>query len=151
MATATPAQTPTAPLPAPAVEALAVDQLTASFARWASNSYRVDGAITGDRLLRVLRLLGRPIYRLSELHREAESAAKFAGWGEGVLAWEVRRKAARDAEQAVDDAYSAIMRDVDIVFTALTGVAADTVEALDLEIPLAQLAADARTLAAVTA
>ena len=125
---------------------VAVDRLTADFARWASNSYRADGTITGDRLLRVLRILGRPAYRLTELHHDSEQAAKLAGWGEGVLQWEGRRQAARDAEKAVDDAYSAIMRDVDIVFTALTGVAADTVEALNLEIPLAKLAADARTL-----
>ena len=146
----TTAITPTAPLPAPAVEAVAVDQLTASFARWASNSYRTDGTITGDRLLRVLRLLGRPIYRLTELHHEAEQAAKLARCT-STDGWQKYRDASRDVERAVNAAYSAIMRDVDIVFTALTGVAADTVEALDLEIPLAQLAVDARTLLAVTA
>lgn len=136
--------TPTA---SPSDVAAPVDRLTADFARWASASHRADGTITGDRLLRVLRILGRPTYRLSELHHAAEQAAKLAGWG-GVDGWEARRRAARDAEQAVDAAYSAILRDVDIVFTALTGVAADTDEALDLEIPLAQLATDARTLLA---
>lgn len=122
-----------------------VDRLTADFARWVSAPYRADGTITGDRLLRVLRILGRPAYRLSELHHAAEQAAKLASLG-GVEGSEARRQAARDAEKAVDDAYTAILRDVDIIFTALTGVGADTAEALDLEIPLAQLAADARTL-----
>lgn len=130
---------PTAPHQAP------VDRLTADFARWVSAPYRADGSITGDRLLRVLRILGRPAYRLSELHHAAEQAAKLASLG-GVEGSEARRQAARDAEKAVDDAYTAILRDVDIIFTALTGVAADTAEALDLEIPFARLAADARTL-----
>lgn len=126
----------------------AVDRLTADFARWASAPYRADGTITGDRLLRVLRILGRPTYRLSELHHTAGQAAKLASRG-GVDGWEARRRAAIDAEKAVDAAYSAVMRDVDVAFTALTGVVADTAEALDLEIPLARLAADARTLLAV--
>jgi hypothetical protein len=136
------------PAPERADHQTPVDRLTADFARWASNRYRADGTITGDRLLRVLRILGRPAYRLAELHHKAEQAAKLAGWGEAVVGWEARRQAARDAEKAVDDAYSAIMRDVDIVFTALTGISADTAEALDLEIPLARLAAGARTLLA---
>jgi hypothetical protein len=134
----------------PSRETVPVDRLTAELARWASSPSRANGTITGDRLFRVLRILGRPTYRLSELHHAAEQAAKLAGWG-GADGWEARRRAARDAEQAVDRAYSAILRDVDIVFTALTGVAADTDEALDLEISFAQLAADARTLLAVTA
>ncbi|MER5694912.1 hypothetical protein ACWDBO_31380 [Streptomyces mirabilis] len=129
-------------------ETAPVDRLAADFARWASAPYRADGTITGDRLFRVLRILGRPTYRLSELHTKAEHAAKLAGWCNADQ-YEARRQASRDAEKAVDDAYSAILRDVDILFTALTGVAADTAEALDLEIPLAQLAADARTLLAV--
>lgn len=147
----------TAPLPPAAVAAMVrlerglsapVDRLAADFARWASSSCRADGTITGDRLLRVLRILGRPVYRLSELHAKAEQAAKLAGWCD-AFEYEARRRAARDAEKAVDDADSAIMWDADVLFTALTGVAADSVEALDLEIPLAQLAADARTLLAV--
>jgi hypothetical protein len=125
-----------------------VDRLTADFARWASNRYRADGTITGDRLLRVLRILGRPTYQLSELHHAAEQAGKLAGWC-NADEYEARHRDSRAAQKAVDDAWENILRDADIVFTALTGVAADTNEALDLEIPLAQLAADARMLLAV--
>jgi len=133
------------PAPESADHQAPVDRLAADFARWASSPHRVDDAITGDRLLRVLRVLARPVYRLTELHATADRLARIARCT-ATDGWEGRRRASRDAERAVNAAYSAIMRDVDVVFTALTGIAADTVEALDLEIPLAQLAAEARTL-----
>lgn len=126
-----------------------IDRLTADFARWASSPHRAHGAMEGHRLLRVLRILARPTYRLSELHAKAEQAAKLASWCKADD-YTARRRAARDSEKAVDDAYSAILQDVDTLFTALTGVAADTIQALNLEIPMAQLAADARTLLAVS-
>ena len=57
-----------------------------------------------------------------------------------------RRRAASAAQKALDDAYSAVLQDADTVFTALTGIPADSAEALDVEISYSQLAADARLL-----
>jgi hypothetical protein len=131
---------------------LPVDRLAADFARWASNKHRITNTttITGDRLLRVLRILGGPTYHLAELNTKAEQTAKAAAWSSGQQ-WEADRRAARAAQKAVDDAYSAILRDIDTLFTALTGIPADTAEALDLDLPLQQLASDARLLLAVSA
>ncbi|MEW2402159.1 hypothetical protein [Streptomyces sp. NPDC046862] len=125
-----------------------IDQLAATLARWLSNPLRADATIEGVRLLQVMRLLARPVYNLTELHAKAEQAAKAAAW-DGALNLRARRQAARDAEKAVDDTYSAILQDVDTLFTALTGVPADTIEALNLKVPAKQLADDARTLLAV--
>lgn len=121
------------------------EQLTATLARWAANPYRANIVITGDRLLRILRLLSGPARHLAELRTKAEHAAKEAAWS-SAHELESRRRAARDAQQALDDAYSATLRDADVVFTALTGIPADSAEALDVKVSYSQLAADASTL-----
>ena len=125
-----------------------VDRLASDFARWVSNPHRPDMVITGDRLLRILRLLSGPARDLTELRRRAEQTAKDAAWSS---AYELadRRCVASAAQKALDDAYSATLRDADIVFTALTGIPADTAEALDVKTSYSQLAADARLLAEV--
>lgn len=125
-----------------------IDQLAAVLERWVSNPIRHDVTIEGVRLLQVMRLLARPVYNLTELHAMAEQAAKVAAW-DGGISWDRRRRAARDAAKAVDDAYSAILRDVDTLFTALTGVPAGTLDALNLRVTAEQLADDTRTLLAV--
>ncbi|MFF9003633.1 hypothetical protein ACF1GW_38710 [Streptomyces achromogenes] len=125
-----------------------IDQLAAVFERWVSNPIRGNVTIEGVRLLQVMRLLARPVYNLTELHAKAEQAAKVAAW-DGGLHVEDRKQAARAAAKAVDDAYSAILRDVDTLFTALTGVPAHTLDALNLRVPAKQLAEDTRTLLAV--
>lgn len=125
-----------------------IDQLAAVFERWVSNPIRDNVTIEGVRLLQVMRLLARPVYNLTELHAKAEQAAKAAAW-DGGLHFEDRKQAARDAAKAVDDAYSAILRDVDTLFTALTGLPADTLDALNLRVPAKQLADDTRILLAV--
>lgn len=149
MATASAPLTPTAPLPPAAVEA-PIEQLAAVFARWVSNPQRANVTMEGVRLLQVMRLLARPVYNLTELHAKAEQAAKVAAW-DGGLHMEDRKQAARAAAKAVDDTYSAILRDVDTLFTALTGVPADSLDALDLKVSAKQVAADARLLLAVSA
>jgi hypothetical protein len=121
------------------------EQLTATLARWAANPYRANIVITGDRLLRILRLLSGPARHLTELRTKAEQAAKEAAWS-SAHELESRRRVARDAQQALDDAYSATLRDADVVFTALTGIPADCAEALDVKVSYSQLAADASTL-----
>lgn len=128
-----------------------IDLLAGAFERWVSNPIRTNVTIEGHRLLQVLRLLARPVYNLTELHAKAEQTAKTAAWDNPLYLVE-RRQAARDAAKAVDDTYSAILRDVDTLFTALTGVPAEeTLRALNLKVPATQLAADVRTLLAVSA
>lgn len=127
-----------------------IDQLAATLERWLSRPQRADVTIEGVRLLQVMRILARPVYNLTELHAKAEQAGKAAAW-DGGLYVEDRKQAARAAARAVDAAYSAILRDVDTLFTALTGVPADTLDALNLRVPVNQLANDVRILLAVTA
>jgi hypothetical protein len=127
-----------------------IDQLAATLERWLSSPARADVTIEGVRLLQVMRLLARPVYKLTELHAKAEQASKAAAW-DGGLHYADRQRTARQAAKAVDDAYSAILRDVDTLFTALTGVPADTLDALELRVPAKQLADDVHILLAVDA
>lgn len=138
--------TPTAPLPALAVEALApADRLAADFARWASRPHRVADSIEGYQLLRVLRILARPAYGLTALVDEAARLDRLVKQGDAE-GWNARRRAATEAERAADAAYTVILRDVDTLFAELTGLDADSVEGLDVELPLVQLAAESRKL-----
>lgn len=132
------------------VSAAPIDELAAVLERWISNPLRANVAIEGVRLLQVMRLLARPVYNLTELHARAEQASKAAAW-DGGLRHADRQQAARVAAKAVDDAYSAILRDVDTLFTALTGVPADGITALNLRVPCTQLASDVRILLGVSA
>lgn len=127
-----------------------IDQLVAAFERWVSAPQRADVTIEGVRLLQVLRLLARPVYNLTELHAKAEQTAKAAAW-DNVLYLDARRRAARDAAKVVDDTYSEILQDVDTLFTALTGVPAHMLDALELKVSAKQLADNARILLAVNA
>ncbi len=132
------------------VSAAPIDELATTLERWISHPMRANVAIEGVRLLQVMRLLARPVYNLTELHAKAEQASKAAAW-DGGLGHADRQQAARQATKDVDDAYSAILRDVDTLFTALTGVPADGITALNLRVPCTQLANDIRVLLAVSA
>jgi hypothetical protein len=140
---------PRVPGLAPVTTSSPIDQLAAVFDRWISNPLRANVTIEGVRLLQVMRILARPVYRLTELTDEADRLARIARCT-ALYGWEKQRNASRDAERSVNAAYSAILRDVDTLFTALTGVPADTLDALELRVPAKQLANDVRILLAVT-
>ncbi|MDX3515916.1 hypothetical protein PV755_44665 [Streptomyces caniscabiei] len=132
--------------PTPAPEA----QLTAALAGWASRRGHLNTALTGTRLLRVMQILGRPAYQLHDLGKKADEAARAAATSSAHEMYALRR-AATAAEKAAATANDQLFADVDNLFTALTGLPADSPEALDTEFSYAQVASDARLLLEVAA
>jgi hypothetical protein len=137
---------PQAQQPTPAPEA----QLTAAIANWASRDTRITTILTGARLIRIMQIIGRPAYQLHDLGKKADTAARAAASSNAHEMYALRR-AATAAEKATRAANDQLFADVDTVFTALTGVPANSPEALTVEITYAQVAADARLLLEVAA
>lgn len=128
--------------PTPAPEA----QLTAAIANWAAMPTRINPTLTGARLIRLMQILGRPAYQVRNLGIKANEAARAATAFSNADEMRTLRHAATAAEKAASTANDQLFADVDTVFTALTGLPANSPEALATEFTYAQVAADARLL-----